>query len=474
MKRFWIVVIPFFFVIPSAYAASDAAVSYSKGVVSYSDKDYKKALDLFQEAYDLEPNNPDPLYYLALTHFQLGHYEKSSKYFKILLDQNPNYTPAYFDYGLSLHRQKKYQESLEWFQKAKLADKTKPLPLFYEGLSHYFLGKEDEALSQWKDVEQFYPNSDVADAAKQWIAQAESGKKIVVGKPKKWTLSAAGSAFYDSNVTLDPDDLNLTNFGSEQADVMESGSLNINYRLHHTTNSDFFILYSGYQSAYDNVHFDMDRFNYGRNVGGINFQYKLSENVQMRIPADYTFVTLGKGKYSGTGSGTTAFDFSWGEDWLTSAYAAAHWDEFFQAAISAPQRRDALRASVGGEQYFFFPTNRSRFLKVGYEFTNNDAKGNDWDYYQQRVTFAFNSPLIWKLNVTLLNDIIPLRKFINRDSIFAVKRGDFVYIASGVVSREILPHLTVSGSYTYSMVDSNIPQFTYHRQVTGLTISTAF
>ncbi|MDO8526345.1 MAG: tetratricopeptide repeat protein [Deltaproteobacteria bacterium] len=463
-----------------AHAAAEAPISFSKGIVVFSDGKYNKALPLFENAYKINPSNPDHIYLLAITHFKLNHYSEANKYFKELLDKHPEYTQAYPDYGMSLFRQKQYSEAAIWLAKAVEANKKDPSPLFYLGLSKYYAGQKEESKATLKKVKDLYPQSELAETSMQWLDNINAGTisetqygegSLLVGK--KWNIRAATSFFYDSNVTFDPDDEDLADFSSNQDDIMGTASLDISYLVFQKEAVKWFVQYSGYQSAYANINVDDNRFNYGRHIGASNVIYKFSDEAQLRLPMSYTLVTLGAARYSQTGEGSPMLDYAWGKNWMTTFYGDIRRDDFFAAPSTPQQDRDATRPAGGLEQYYFFQ-NRDRYLKLGYEYARNYSVGNDWDYYSHRIMFLLNSPLPWKLNISALADIIPLRKFFHQDSIYGVTRSDFSVVGGGVLSREIIPHMTLACSYTYALNDSNIPHYTYKRQLVGFTVSTQF
>ncbi|OGQ04809.1 MAG: hypothetical protein A2W61_07200 [Deltaproteobacteria bacterium RIFCSPLOWO2_01_44_7] len=422
-------------------------IDFSKGTLAFSAGEFEKALSFFQKTYQEDANNIDNLYFLGLTHLRLNQFSKSSYYLRELLLKKPEFSRAYFDYGLSLLREKKHSTALSWFKKA------------------YANNPKD---------------SEIARMATEWITRLEAGEKPTPiesreeEKIQKWSLRAATSAYYDSNVTLDPDSENLTGFQNNQDDIMGSAALDVKYLFYNTEKTKMHVGYSGYQSFYGNLFFDMNRFNYGRHRAIVSYQRKLSDNFQFRLPLDFMFVSLGKSKYMYGGGGEAAFDLAWKKNWLTTFAGKIKRDEFIAIPSNAAQVRDAVRTSFGIDQYYFFPGNRNRYLKGGYEFEMNLATGADWDYRAHKTNFTFNTPLGAGFNFLGVANIGVLRKFNHRDSIFSVKRGDFSVTGMGSLSKEIIPHLTASLSYTYAMTRSNIARFTYKRHIAGFTLATRF
>ena len=61
------------------------------GVLHYKKKEYDKAAEKYQEAMDLDSNNPSPYYNLGCINCLRGNNEKALKYLKKTLEIDPNY-----------------------------------------------------------------------------------------------------------------------------------------------------------------------------------------------------------------------------------------------------------------------------------------------------------------------------------------------------------------------------------------------
>lgn len=461
----------FFAAAPKVGASS---VVFSKGLVAFSESDFKKALPLLQQAYREDPQNSDHVYLLGLTFLQLNRFEEASKYLKEFLEIKPGFSDAYFPYGMSLYRQKRYEEARVWFEKAAGKNRKDPLPVFYGGLVEYHLGNTEESLSRLQNVGRMAPDTELSRASDEWIRDIQEGKMPEERGAKeegKWSVRVAASGFYDSNVILDPDQGSIAGFQSNQGDAMAAGALDLTYLLYRTSRAKLYVMYSGYQNAYANIDFNFDGFNFGRNTWGIDYYYKISDKVRWRLPINLTLATLGKSKYVLMGSGASSLDFAWNEQWVTTLTGKVRKDEYYLNVTDDRQSRDALQPDAAFEQYFFVPGVRNMYFKVGYDFAKNFAAGNDWDYNAHRVTFIFNTPLFGKLSFLTIEEIFPLRKFVNVDSVFGVRRGDFVVNTTGMLTYAVSDHFSISGSYSFYTTRSNIPFYTYKRQVSGLTLA---
>lgn len=455
-----------------AKSVSEALLLYEKGRLEFVGGRYNEALEFFKGAYAVIPENQQNLHLLGLTYLKLEKFSQAEKYLQELFSKNPDYAPAYFDYGLSLFRQNKFDSALPWFEKEG-DQKENPFPLFYAGLSHYYLGETAMALELFKKVGSLFPGTETAESAQEWMAKIETpeGEKPEPYKvAKRWGLRGSTGVFFDSNVVRDPDDENLTGF-TNIADVASTGSLDAKYLLVPKDKTKLTIAYSGYQSAYLNLRFDSNDFNYGRHRGGFDVVHRINDTLQLRIPIYYTFATLGNAKFVQTGEGEVTLDMIWSKNALASITGGGQRDFFFDTPANAAQNRDANKAYAKFEQFFFSPNNRDFYVKAGYGFEKNMASGADWDYDSHHLYAAIQTPFFWKTKFLILSEFVPQRRFFNVDSNFNAIRSDKSETITSLLSKELSRFLTASASYTFSLQDSRLIRFTYTRHVTGLTLA---
>ena len=148
----------------------------------------------------------------------------------------------------------------------------------------------------------------------------------------------------------------LSGFNNNQQDAYTAGDLNLKWLAYYNQKNRVFLSYAGYQSAYWNAYFNMNRFNYGSHQAKVEYQYRLRNNIQLRLPASYTFTTLAANKYFQNGAGGIGLDISWKKQFFTSLYGQFRKDEFFTVTSSAAQNRDAYRQTYSLDQFYFFKT----------------------------------------------------------------------------------------------------------------------
>ena len=376
--------------------------------------------------------------------------------------------------GTDHFSQEKYEQALELFQQAYKLDPQNDENNRMLGLTYLKLERYTDALNFFKKVEKLNPDSKSASFAREWIAKLEESKAPPGKKReeiKRWNLQASSSFYYDSNATQDPDNENLTAFPTQQ-DYLSTSALDFKYLLLSGEKTKFYLGYSGYQSLYLDIKFDSDSFDYGRHKGNVEFIHRINDYLQWRVPVYYSYSSLGKSKYVQSVVGETALDMAWMNNFLTTITGGARWDNFFATFANSAQDRDANQPYAKIEQYYFAPHNRDFYIKAGFLFEKNMATGADWDYNAYHLLASIHSPLPWKMKFLFLSDTVARRNFKSVDSVFNVQRKDESGSLTGSISREIIPHLTTTGSYTFFIQDSNTTRFSHRRHVAGLTLST--
>src|SRR3990167_7487691 len=198
---------------------------------AYRDGKYEKAIEEFQKAIVIFPNDPDILFYMGLTYLQLNEPEKAITQFTTTLKIDPEYTDARFQQGVVLIQKKLYQDAitqlekvnkkeperedlsyflgfayyqtgeykkaLDYLEKAKTKDKTiESLTIYYTGLARQQLGQTKEATTAYRQLTITDPTSPLAEPSKRLIETIELEEKL----EKRFSLEITAKLQYDDNV----------------------------------------------------------------------------------------------------------------------------------------------------------------------------------------------------------------------------------------------------------------------------------
>jgi tetratricopeptide (TPR) repeat protein len=150
-----------------------------KGKNACDNKDYKTALNYYNEALKICPNITSIWNNKGLTLYYLGRYSESIECYNKALELDPNNTIAWCNKGNSLYKLKKYKESIECYDKAleinpyngyaKEMKKEHPMPIPKEIVDKFI-----KTETQYSEKSQFYKGEKYA------VEQQGNNLKIIV------------------------------------------------------------------------------------------------------------------------------------------------------------------------------------------------------------------------------------------------------------------------------------------------------
>jgi len=138
-------------------AAGDAL----KGIIKYSRKDYRAAIESLLKATAAQPTLAS-LYYLGLSHYNVGEFELALTQFKKILDIDPSNTHARLLIGVILLKLKRTDTAIEEIKKVLETDKDNALAYNILGSAYMTKGLPEEAMKELNTA--IYLNPNLSDA----------------------------------------------------------------------------------------------------------------------------------------------------------------------------------------------------------------------------------------------------------------------------------------------------------------------
>ncbi|MBW1732229.1 MAG: tetratricopeptide repeat protein, partial [Deltaproteobacteria bacterium] len=204
------------------YGTEELLVLASKAV---SELNIEKALNFFNRAMEVDPQNPKVQIALAKAYWMLGRTNLAQKFFKNTLQLDPRNDEAHFYLGLILRKEKdfvgaekmflkalkfqssnanvynnlgvvyleehKYKKAIHCFRQALNIYPEHLEALYNLGLAFWASGHKEAALKQYYQVLQVKPNWPKAANSLAWILATDKDKNIRNGKEAiKWALVA--------------------------------------------------------------------------------------------------------------------------------------------------------------------------------------------------------------------------------------------------------------------------------------------
>ena len=105
--------------LPGLSAAQDVQSYIDQGIKHSQSGRYDQALQAFDQALKLKPNDPALITYKATVYYAKGNNAQAIQMCEQALKLNPNFGRAYYQRGMIYDKQEKYDQALADLKKAK-------------------------------------------------------------------------------------------------------------------------------------------------------------------------------------------------------------------------------------------------------------------------------------------------------------------------------------------------------------------
>jgi tetratricopeptide (TPR) repeat protein len=500
----------------------DAEVAATEGVLAYRVQHYQDALKLLRTALEFHRQNARALYYLGLTHLALGQVEQAVPPLETLHDLRPEDLDAMYQLGGAYfalaqyekaeplleeafrrepdlehlgyyvgflrYRHKDYQRAAEAFGATRSEDADiQQLAKFYRGLSLGILGLSDQALSELTSVQQVQPLSPMTGASVRIReALAAIPKKSEIARLKAH-LSVGG--FYDDNVAINPNS-NADPFVQElRARPTNSPgfltSLRTDYAFYRQGPLEATATYSFYQTV--NTDSGLGTYNIQNHLGGLSGAYRgtlgtLPFEVGTQYTYDYMF--LGSSSFLSRRSlvipavivppSTIVPGLGTVQHLTTLLYRHQAKNFFSEPGDNdvrfVPESRDAQNNMIGFLHVFRLATDRYLF-RLGYQYDAEAATGTAFTYRGNRLQTGGEVALPWQSLALRIDYEIHWRDYQNAQTFFTddagllSARADTSRYLFLQISKPLFPHMTLALQYQGIWNDSNIPVYSYTKNL---------
>jgi tetratricopeptide (TPR) repeat protein len=105
--------------LPGLSAAQDVQSAIDQGIKHSQSGRYDQALQAFDQALKLKPNDPALITYKATVYYAKGNNAQAVQLCEQALKVNPNFGRAYYQRGMIYEKQEKFDQALADLKKAK-------------------------------------------------------------------------------------------------------------------------------------------------------------------------------------------------------------------------------------------------------------------------------------------------------------------------------------------------------------------
>jgi len=475
--------------------------SLVSGMEEYKKGDYEKALKGFLEAGKLFPKDADIPFYLGLTYLQLNQKDKAVEYFKKAVKVNPHYLDAHFQLGMVLIQEKSfgeavshlekifksqpekenlayflgysyfnlgyYQKALAYFEKNKTQDKSiEALNLYYSGLCKTYLGKNKEAEDLYKRVIEIDPASPLAQPSQQLLTL-----KPAAPKEKRLNFELTTQFQYDDNFILVPttDVYNLRD--KKRKTAIELFYLKGAYALLKSPHSQVSASYGFYQTIANSLrHNDVQD-----HIVSLDWLYSDKKetfpNKSLRLTYSYDYLLSDYESFlyrhtlrpiliiQETPKNFTLFQYTYQNK------------NFYENPLFGEDKRDADNHEVGFVHFLRFCQGK-HFIKAGYFYDKELAKGDNWEYQGNKglTGFQYTLPRDMRFNFDFEYKNY---HYDNANIYFDMDRKDIYRNFTWGLSKDIGKNKdkTISLEYARTVNSSNIALYDYKKNLVSVGMS---
>jgi tetratricopeptide (TPR) repeat protein len=135
-------------------------ILYHIGSAYIQASEIKMAINYFEQALQLNPENEMALYDLGFFSDQEGEYEKSIDYYNRYLDIDPFNFSIWFNLGISYNKAGNFEKAIEAYEFAQVLNGEFDQSLFNIGNAYANSGKYREAIAKYTEYLEFDPDND--------------------------------------------------------------------------------------------------------------------------------------------------------------------------------------------------------------------------------------------------------------------------------------------------------------------------
>jgi len=462
-----------------------------KGIWHYKHENYEEGLQSLKEARQEDPNSSLAAYYLGLTYKRLQDYEAARPHLEASVSLRPKIKGALIELidllyrlgdteeakkwidvsekegirpgqtaflkGLTLLREgEDLDEAIETLQEAReLNDSLAQVVDYHIGIAHLKSKRLSDAKEVFADIAEQDSSGDLGQFAEEYLKIIEN--KLYQTRPLKLMISSYYQ--YDDNVILKPDtgleDVDIAD--EEDHRMVYAGSAEYDLRLSEQIGTKF-----GY-SFYLGDQFDLDAYDVFSNNYSLQPTLYFDKTV-VAFPVLFNHLIVDDDDYLySISTGNLTNTMIGQRHMLQGAFSYRHKD--YQRHLSSfDENRDAHEYRGHLAHYYFYTKNKKGFVNAKVSSNLNDAKGNNWEYVENKVTLNSVVPLHEKIKLSVTGSF-NLKNFLEKHTVFDKHRTDTTYQVSSLFAVEILNGAEVQFQYTYVNNGSDIELYDYTRNI---------
>ncbi len=479
----------------SVFASTE--LGFNKAIADYSREDYNSAITLLEEIVSKDPNDAKANHLLGLSYYKTKDYDQSLKFLKIAQSLDPGINNIHLDLGSSYLKSGDRESALSQFEAAVSANPDSGIAYYNKGYANFLLGNYNEAVVSLNKAKVLNPKlSNKADyyagisnfRLNQYNSSKENFEFVLKSNPdrnitksvedyldvinsynKKFYGTLTAGVQYDSNVSLEPEDVNIF---TDENDFSGIFFVNLGYKPLLREDAEFGFDYKGFLS----LHFDITDFNIQNHRFTVFGEKKYENGFQIFADYYYELVFIGDSTVDELFSQTHSFKPGIAYNWNDYTSTQFLYNLKYRDFDDFPER-DSFNHRWALSQTFRLFSGRL-FLVPGAAFSLNaaaDVAGvRNYDYYSPEAFFDMLALMNHGISV-FANVYYYYQDYYNDD----FGREDNQLGARAILSKKIYDGVSLDFGYQYILnnSDSSFPgfePFDYRRHIFTTALSYRF
>lgn len=446
----------------------DADVQFTLGLALSASEQHEQAVVALTRARDLRPDHEATRLHLGIALVALKRYEQAVSELAWVFERAPQTENLGVFLGMSYFLTNQDAKAVDALTRNVSEDaKYEQLATYYLGLAQNKLGRAGEARDSLARASRLLPGSDLSLQAQSAAEQASPAEV----KARRFRFYSQLAGQYDDNVRLAP---KQNVFGLRDQRLDSPGLtlfLRPEYALVQEDRSELTVHYAGLQV----FNFDISELDFLNHQVGLTFVKRgvqEAKNTTFGVTALLDQSDLGRRDFLERFTISPFVTIQHKPTQVTSVYASIQTKNFINDPNIADEVRDSDHFLVGA-QHYFISTNAKKYLKVGFQFDNEDTDGQNYDYDGIRPLIGAGVTFGDKDNWSLTADYQRHhRDYKNRNSIFNVDREDDEDLIIARLEHKFdNPSWRAFGEVIRTDVDSTIALFAFERSLASAGIT---
>lgn len=465
---------------------------YYSGLVLMAQQKTEQAVEALEKARALTPRDPSILFLLGVAHFALERYDQAEGPLTQVLNERPQTEGIGYYVGLIRYRKKDYQGALKAFRvETSKNPNIQQLVKFYSGLTLAILGLPEQAVAEVDAALRLQTGSSLTGPAERIRDTLASAREA----ERRFHAEVRVGFLYDSNVAVlpqpshDPTAESLRH--KKTATPGELAALRLEYAWLRTGPWESTVTYSFFQTYNNRLtsfnvqnHLVAGALSYRAAVGAMPFQ----------VGAQYSwdYLSLGTDDFLQRHTATLFGTLVENQGNLTTLLARFQNKDFYAARGQlVDEDRDAKNWMVGFTHVFRFAQDK-HYIRVGYQFDYENTDGRNYAYAGNRFLAGGQYTLPWSTTRLKYDFDLHQRHYLHANSLLPAvnpstrEREDteqnHVFRIEQVLAKNLGPTsigcaptapcpLTLAAEYQRTVAESNLPVYSFNRNVWSLTLS---